>query len=104
MMHDIPLNPEGTLCPHRGIDISGDIVSIPNHETTFPINKEKSHIFLREGGIANRLSEVLPDKIVGLGSFQSFWPLLDGDTGGGAFYWHHEKGHQGSNDQHMTAT
>lgn len=103
IINDIPLHPEGTLCPHRGIDIGGDIVSIPTPEITYPINVAKSEMFSKPDGIGSRLGQVLPDHIVGLGALQSFWPLSDGDTGGGAFEWHHEKGHKGVNDNHMTA-
>ena len=72
IINDIPLHPEGTLCPHRGIDIGGDIVSIPTPEITYPINVAKSEMFSKPDGIGSRLGQVLPDHIVGLGALQSF--------------------------------
>jgi hypothetical protein len=39
---DIPLHPEGTLCPKRGIDISGDIVHLPDLDHEFPDNPNTS--------------------------------------------------------------
>jgi hypothetical protein len=99
---DIPVHPEGTICKTRGIDISGDIVLLPQEGVKFDAIAERFPLF---NGIVVKLEKVLPPTLVRSGIFQSFWPLADGDDGGGAYSWHHEKGHSDDwNDHGMTAT
>jgi hypothetical protein len=87
---DIPTFPEGTICPTRGIDLSGDIVNLPQPGVEFPLIMERLPLF---NTIFDRLETVLPPTLVRSGIFQSFWPLEEGDDGGGAYAWHFEKGH-----------
>ncbi len=99
---DIPTFPEGTICPTRGIDLSGDIVNLPQPGVEFPLIMERLPLFDK---IFDRLETVLPPTLVRSGIFQSFWPLEEGDDGGGAYAWHFEKGHSPDwNDHGMTAT
>jgi hypothetical protein len=99
---DIPVHPEGTICPTRGIDLSGDIVMLPQDGVKFDFRDDRALIFNQ---IFDKLEKVLPPTIVRSGIFQSFWPLTGDDDGGGAYSWHHEKGHSDDwNDRGMTAT
>jgi glyoxylase-like metal-dependent hydrolase (beta-lactamase superfamily II) len=107
----MPLQPPGTICPHHGVDITGDSV-FPTNGVEFPVNEKEMFFIKRPGGIIDRLTEVLPPKLMGVNAMQSFWPLEGEEIasgGNGAFEWHHEKGHTDNmtgvvNDTGMTAT
>jgi len=100
---DVKLHPKGTICPTRGIDLSGDAI-FPD-ENNKKINKDL-YIFERKGGIFDRLRSVVPPHLVEQTTLQSFWPLENNDPKnvGGAYNWHFEKGNEGQNDFGMTAT
>ena len=103
---DVELYPEGTICPRRGIDLSGTAI-FPDEEKyrTNPISEDKE-IFIRPGGIFDRLESVLPKQLLRNYTMQSFWPLSEKEIKngtGGAYEWHYEKGHDGENDKGMTA-
>jgi hypothetical protein len=102
----LEINPEGTICPMRGIDISGDAVFPPDD---CPEIRKDLVIFNKSYGIFERLSMVLPKSLIKNATLQSFWPLSEEDKedAKGAYDWHHEKGMSESeewwNDSGMTA-
>lgn len=100
---EIELHPEGTICPTRGIDLSGDAI-FPDPEKNAVI-EEHLYIFKRPKGIFDRLEKALPPTLVKQTTLQSFWPIEDFDPKkiDGAYRWHHEKGNEGQNDSGMTA-
>jgi hypothetical protein len=79
---DIPLNPPGTVSKHSGLDISGDIISIPEPGLEFPRIQEYVDRF---AGINKKLEDALPPTLATSETLQSFWPLEQGDNGGGAY-------------------
>jgi hypothetical protein len=101
---DVKLHPKGTVCPTRGIDLSGDAI-FPDPKKNAAI-EEHLYIFERPQGIFDRLEKVLPPTLVKQNTLQSFWPLENDDPKniGGAYNWHFEKGNEGQKDSGMTAT
>lgn len=99
----VKTHPEGTICPTRGIDLSGD--AIYPDQTTDGQNAKELWIFHKPGGIFDRLKMVLPLTLVDNAILQSFWPLNENElkNPGGAYGWHFEKGYEGINDNGMTA-
>lgn len=97
---DIPLHPAGAVSPHSGLDIGGDIISIPEPGVDYPRIKDED---IKFRPIYLRLVEALPPTLASSDALQSFWPLAGNDNGGGAYDWHFEKGHEGINDSGMTA-
>ncbi len=100
---DVKIHPQGTVCPTRGIDLSGDAI-FPD-ATNKKINKDL-YIFKRDGGIFDRLKSVITPHLVRQTTLQSFWPLESNDPKdiGGAYNWHFERGNDEQNDSGMTAT
>lgn len=81
------IHPEGTICPTRGIDLS--------NSSMFPEEDDEyfwPDLFYRLGGVFDRMKAVLPEVLNEDMTLQSFWPLEEGDDGGGAYTWHYEKG------------
>ncbi len=99
---EVEIHPEGTICPKRKIDLSGDAI-FPNQDAK-EIKKDR-FIFIKPNGIFDRLEQVLPKQLVRQNTLQSFWPPEQEKDFGGAYKWHYEKGQQkGFNDRGMTAT
>ena len=93
--HDI--HPEGTICPTRGIDLSLSAV--------FPTDEDERYmdpVFWGPAGLLDRLSMVLPNRLIWNTTLQSFWPFQEGVDNYGAFSWHHEKGNPRQKDDGMT--
>lgn len=100
---DVQVYPEGTICPTRGIDLSGDAM-YPDQTQSGKSGKDL-WIFHKPGGIFDKLRVVLPPVLVDNAILQSFWPLGEQeiDSPGGAYDWHFEKGHEAVNHTGMTA-
>lgn len=100
---NVDIHPEGTFCPTRKIDLSGDAI-FPNENNT--LNKKDLHIFEKNNGIFDRLEKILPPTLVRQSTLQSFWPVDKNElqNPGGAYNWHFEKGNENINDFGMTAT
>ena len=90
---DIPINPAGTVCPETGLDISGDIIALPNGENQYwqlyqrQDNKELMDLLDK---MKVRLEEVLPKHITNTNVLQSFWSMPKTENDGGVLNWHYE--------------
>lgn len=87
----VEVHPQGTICPTRKIDLSGDAI-FPD-ENNLRI-EEDLLIFNDKNGISKKLQMVLPKTLVSQNTLQSFWPLSEEEkmNPGGAYKWHYEKG------------
>lgn len=91
------IHPEGTICPTRGIDLSLSAV--------FPTDEDERYmdpVFWGPEGLLDRLSMVLPNRLIWNTTLQSFWPFQEGVDNYGAFDWHHEKGNPGQKDDGLS--
>jgi hypothetical protein len=101
---NVKTHPEGTICPRRGIDLSGDAL-FPNYQEDGIIQKDMV-TFIKDGGIFDKLSAVLPPTLVKNPILQSFWPLDEEELKdpGGAYGWHSENGTIPESESSLTAT